>query len=341
MRSWLVGDQMQLDQLRRREFITVAVATLTWPLAALAQQGERMRRIGVVMAYTESDPNGQAQVGAFRQQLQKLGWMEGTNIQIDFRYAADDSTRIRALAVELLALGPELMVSNSNLVTTILQSELHGIPLVFVSVSDPVGSGFVKDLARPGGNVTGFANFQPSMGGKWLEKLREMAPQVERVGLLLRPEPPNIGYLKSAEAAAPSFRVKLVDLEAQSRSEIERVVATFAGESHGGLIIAPNVVNFANSDLIVALAARHRMPAIYPFAFYAKQGGLISYGFDAVDQFRQGAVYVDKILRGAKPADLPVQHPTKFEIVVNLKTAKALGLEVPLLVQQLADEVIE
>jgi putative ABC transport system substrate-binding protein len=213
--------------------------------------------------------------------------------------------------------------------------------LVFVSVSDPIGSGFVKDLARPGGNVTGFANFQPSMGGKWLEKLREIAPQIERVGLVLRPEPPNIGYLKSAEAAAPSFGVKLVDLEAQSSSEIERVVATFAGEPHGGLIIAPNVVNFANSDLIVALAARYRMPAIYPFAFYAKQGGLVSYGFDAADQFRQGAVYVDKILRGAKPTDLPVQHPTKFEIVVNLKTAKALGLDVPLLVQQLADEVIE
>jgi putative ABC transport system substrate-binding protein len=229
----------------------------------------------------------------------------------------------------------------SNLVTMILQSEVHSIPLVFVSVSDPIGSGFVKDLARPGGNVTGFANFQPSMGGKWLEKLREIAPQIERVGLVLRPEPPNIGYLRSAEAAAPSFGVKLVDLEAQSSSEIEHVVATFAGEPHGGLIIAPNVVNFANSDLIVSLAARYRMPAIYPFAFYAKQGGLISYGFDAADQFRQGAVYVDKILRGAKATDLPVQHPTKFEIVVNLKTAKALGLDVPLLVQQLADEVIE
>jgi putative tryptophan/tyrosine transport system substrate-binding protein len=328
--------------MMRREFIALlGSAAAAWPLAARAQQPERMRRIGVVMAYTESDPNGQVQVGAFRQQLQKLGWMEGNNIQIDFRYAADDPARIRALAVELLGLRPDLMVSNSNLVTTILQSEVHSIPLVFVSVSDPIGSGFVKDLARPGGNVTGFANFQPSMGGKWLEKLREIAPQIERVGLVLRPEPPNIGYLKSAEAAAPSFGVKLVDLEAQSSSEIERVVATFAGEPHGGLIIAPNVVNFANSDLIVALAARYRMPAIYPFAFYAKQGGLISYGFDAADQFRQGAVYVDKILRGAKPTDLPVQHPTKFEIVVNLKTAKALGLDVPLLVQQLADEVIE
>ena len=327
--------------MKRREFITVLGGGAAWPLAARAQQPDRVRRIGVVMAYTESDPNGQVQVEAFRQQLQKLGWIEGRNIQVDFRYAADNPARIRALAVALLSLGPDLMVSNSNAVTTILQSEVHSIPLVFVSVSDPVGSGFVKDLARPGGNVTGFANFQPSMGGKWLEKLLEIAPQVERVGLVLRQEPPNIGYLKSAEVAAPSLKIKLVSLEAQSRDEIERVVETFAGEPHGGLIIAPNVVNFANSDLIVALAARYRLAAIYPFAFYAKQGGLISYGFDVFDQFRQGAIYADKILRGAKPADLPVQHPPKFEIVVNLKTAKTLGLEIPPTLLARADEVIE
>jgi putative tryptophan/tyrosine transport system substrate-binding protein len=327
--------------VRRRQFITLLGGAAAWPLAARAQQPNQLRRIGVVMAYTDSDPNGQVQVEAFREQLQKLGWTERNNIQIDFRYAADDPARIRTLALELLGLRPDVMVSNSNFVTTILQSEIRSIPLVFVSVSDPIGSGFVKDLARPGGNITGFANFQPSMGGKWLEKLREIAPQVERVGLVLRPEPPNIGYLRSAEAAAPSFKVNLVGLEAQSRDEIERVVATFAAEPYGGLIIAPNVVNFANSDVIVALATRYRLPAIYPFAFYAKEGGLISYGFDAADQFRQGAIYVDKLLRGAKAADLPVQHPTKFEVVLNLKTAKALGLEVPLHLQQLADEVIE
>jgi putative ABC transport system substrate-binding protein len=328
--------------MKRREFITLlGGAAAAWPVAARAQQAERMRVIGVVMAYVESDPNGQVQVAAFRQQLQKLGWTEGSNIRIDFRYAADDPTRIRALALELLGLGPDLMVSNSNFVTTILQSEVRNIPLVFVSVSDPVGSGFVKDLARPGGNVTGFANFQPSMGGKWLETLREIAPRLERVGLMLRPEPPNIGYLKSAEAAAPSLKIKLVPLEVHSSTDIEGAFATFAGEPDSGLIVAPNAVAFANSDLIVALAARYRLPAIYPFAFYAKAGGLISYGFDAADQFRQGAVYADKLLRGAKPADLPVQHPTKFEIVVNLKAAKALGLDVPLQLQQLADEVIE
>ena len=327
--------------MRRREFLSALGGAAAWPLEARAQQPERIRKIGVVMAYKESDPNGQVQVEAFRQQLRKLGWMEGSNVQIDVRYAADDPAGIRALAVELLGRGPDLMVSNSNFVTSILQSEVRGIPLVFVSVSDPIGSGFVKDLARPGGNVTGFANFQPSMGGKWLEKLREIAPKVEHVGLVLRPEPPNIGYLKSAQAAASSFKIKLVDLHAQSRSELERVIATFADGPHRGLIIAPNVVNFANSDHIVALAARYRLPAIYPFAFYAKKGGLISYGFDAADQFRQGAAYADKILRGAKPAELPVQHPTRFEIVVNLRTAKALGLSVPLQIQQFADEVIQ
>jgi putative ABC transport system substrate-binding protein len=328
--------------MRRRDFITLlGGAAAAWPLMARAQQPERMRRIGVVMAYAGSDPNGQVQVAAFRQALQKLGWIEGRNIRIDFRYASDDSARVRALAVELLDLKPDLMVSNSNFITAILQSEVHSVPLVFVSVSDPIGSGFIKDLAQPGGNITGFANFQPTMGGKWLEKLREIAPQVERVGLMLHPEPPNIGYLKSAEAAAPSLKIKLVGLEVRNSTEIERVLATFVGEPNGGLIIAPNVVTFANSGLIVALAARYRLPAIYPFAFYAKAGGLISYGFDASDQFRQGAVYADKILRGSKPADLPVQHPTKFELVINLKTAKLLGLEMPLQLQQLADEVIE
>jgi ABC-type uncharacterized transport system substrate-binding protein len=296
-----------------------------------------------VMAYAQTDPNGQMQVAAFRQQLQKLGWLEGNNLQIDFRYAADDPARIRALAVELLGMSPDLMVSNSNFVTAILQSEVRTIPLVFVSVSDPEGSGFVTNLARPIGNVTGFANFQPSMGSKWLEMLREIAPQIDRVGLMLHPEPPNIGYWKSAEAAAPSLNIKLVALEVNNRTEIESSMATFdrEGNHHSGLIVAPNVVAFANSDLIVSLAARYRLPAIYPFAFYAKQGGLISYGFDASDQFRQGAIYADKILRGAKPADLPVQHPTKFQIVINLETAKVLGLQVPPTLLARADEVIE
>jgi putative tryptophan/tyrosine transport system substrate-binding protein len=328
--------------MRRRKFIVlVGGAAVAWPHAVTAQQPVRMRRIGVVMGYAESDPNGQLQVAAFRQQLERLGWVEGSNIRIDFRFAADAPERIRALALELLGLGPDVMVSNSNVVTTILQSEVRAIPLVFVSVSDPIGSGFVTDLARPTGNVTGFANFQPTMGSKWLDILRQIVPQLESVGLLLHPEPPNIGYLKSAEAAAPSFNIKLVSLAVESGTEIEGVLAKFAVERRAGLIVAPNVVTFANSDRIIGLAAQHRLPAIYPFAFYAKAGGLISYGFDAVAQFQQGAEYVNKLLRGAKPVDLPVQYPTKFDVVVNLKTAKALGLTIPESFLSLADEVIE
>lgn len=327
--------------MKRREFISLLCgAAVARPIVAGAQQRERTRQIGVVMGYPEDNPNAQLQVTAFRQQLKKLGWIEGDNLRIDLRYGADDPTRIRRLTTELLGLGPDLMVSNSNLVTTILQSEVRDIPLLFVSVSDPIGSGFVTDLARPTGNVTGFANFQSSMGSKWLELLRQIAPQADRVGLMYFPEPPNIGYLKSAEAAAPLFSEKLVGLAVHSGAEIESVLAAFAAEPNVGLIVAPNVVTFANSDLIVALTARYHVPAIYPFAFYAKAGGLVSYGFDAAEQFRQGAGYVDKILKGAKPADLPVQHPSKFELVINLNTAKALGLDISAQLLSLADEVI-
>ena len=328
--------------MKRREFmVLLGSAAAAWPRRSLAQSRERVRRIGVVMAYTEDDPNGQIQIGAFRESLPALGWIEGRNILVDVRYAAGNPARARELAIELLRQGPDLMVSNSNLVTSILQAEIRTIPVVFISVSDPVGSGFVRELAKPGGNLTGFANFQPSMGSKWLEKLHEIAPQSGCVGLLLHPEPPNFGYLKSAQEAAQTLNLRLVDLRVRDRAEIERTLSAFAGDGGGSLIVAPNVVSFANSALIVEQAAKHRMPSIYPFAFFAKAGGLISYGFDERDQFRQGAIYVDKILRGANPAELPVQHPMKFEIVINLKTAKALGLDVPLQVQQLADLVIE
>ncbi|HEY2529165.1 MAG TPA: ABC transporter substrate-binding protein [Xanthobacteraceae bacterium] len=328
--------------IERRKFVLgLTGAVVTWPLRSpRAEQTERVRRVGVVMGYAENDPNGQLQVAAFCQQLDKLGWVEGRNVRIDWRYAADDPGHIRTMGEELLQLSPDVMVANSNLVTTILQTVVRTIPLVFVSVSDPIGSGFVTDLARPNGNVTGFANYQPTMGSKWLELLRQIAPGVENVGVLLHPEPPNIGYLKSAEAAASSFRIKLECLAVNSGADIEVVLDTLAPEPTG-LIVAPNAVTFANSDLIIALAARRSMPAIYPFAFYAKAGGLISYGFDAVAQFRQGAEYVDKLLRGAKPSDLPVQHPTKFDLVLNMKTAKMLGLEVPPSLLALTDDVIE
>ena len=327
--------------MRRREFLAALGGAAAWPVVVRAQQLDHVRRVGVVMAYTEKDPNGQLQVTGFRQQLQKLGWTEGRNIQIDFRYAADNPTRIRELAIELLGMKPDLMVSNSNAVTTILQSEVRSIPLLFISVSDPIGSGFVKELARPGGNVTGFANFQPTMGGKWFEKLHEVAPHMQNVGLVMHPEPPNFGYLTSAEAAAASIKLNLVRLDVHDSSEIERSLDIMANQAASGIIVAPNVVTFANSALIVALAARYRLPAIYPFAFFVREGGLLSYGFDAVDQFRQAAIYVNKILRGVDISELPVQHPATFELAINLGTAKALALEIPRELLLFADELIE
>ncbi len=276
-----------------------------------------------------------------RDQLQRLGWIDGSNIGIDFRYATDDPARIRALALELLGLGPDLMVSNSNLVTTILQSEVRRIPLVFVSVSDPVGSGFVTDLARPTGNVTGFANFQPSMGSKWLEKLRGIAPQVERVGLMLHPEPPNIGYLNSAEVAAPSLKIKLVGLEVHGSNEIERALAGFAGQPGSGLVIAPNVVTFANSALIVSArhAWRARDLSVRPFVI--KEGGLMSYGFDATDSFGKGRYMSTNYSEAQIPLICPCNIQRNSRLSSTSRTARALGLDSirPMLLAE-ADEVI-
>jgi len=331
-----------MSGVRRREFIALlGGAAAAWPIASRAQEAERVRHIGVLLGSTQDNPDSNARLAALRQGLERLGWSESRNVNIDYRFAAGIAERAQVLARELVAQNPDLIVSNTNLVTSVLQSETRTIPIVFVGVSDPVGSGFVTNLARPSGNLTGFANFEPSMGSKWLEKLREIAPQVKRVGLMLHPEPPNVGFLRSAEATAPSLQIELVGLAVHSGTDIDRGVEAFAVEPYGGLIIAPNAVTFGNSDRIVALAARYRLPAIYPFAFFAKSGGLISYGSDASDQFREAAAYADKILKGTKPTDLPVQLPTKFESVVNLKTAKALGLEIPATLLALADEVIE
>jgi putative ABC transport system substrate-binding protein len=307
-----------------------------------AQQAERMRRIGVVMGAAESDPMAQRNVAALRKELQKLGWEEGRNIRIDARFALADAGRVRAALKELMSFTPDILVSSTNLVTTVLQAEVRTIPIVFISVGDPVGSGYVSNEARPTGNLTGFANWEMSMGGKWVELLKEVAPRVERVGFMLHPEAaPNIGLLKFAEAAAPALKVKLVALAVHDADEIERAMTAFAADGNGGFVVAPHAVTLVNRDLIVALAARMRLPALYPADQFAKSGGLISYSFDRPNQFRQGAGYVDRILRGAKPADLPVQYPTKYELVINLKTAKALGLEIPMHLQQSADEIIE
>ena len=329
--------------MRRREFITlIGAAATTWSPRAHAQQLSRMRRVGVLMGYAETDPSAQAQVEALRQELQKLGWEEGRNILIDVRFPAADAGRVRAILTELMSLTPDLLVTNTNLVTAVVQAEVHTIPIVFISIGDPVGAGFVSDEAHPASNLTGFANWRPSFSEKWLELLKEIAPKVERVGVLMYPEEPiNVRFFESADAAAPALKVKPVALGVHDADEIKRALTAFAAEGKGGFIVIPHAVTLINRDLIVALATRLRLPALYPFAFYAKAGGLISYGFDPLNQFRQGAEYVDRILRGAEPADLPVQYPTKFQLVINLTTAKALGLAIPASFLSLADALVE
>jgi putative ABC transport system substrate-binding protein len=329
--------------MRRREFITLLGGAAAWPLAARAQQPERMRRVGVLMGYAESDAAAQTQVAALRQELRKLGWEEGRNIRLDVRFPAADAGKVRAILMELMSLTPDVLVSNTNLVTAVVQSEVRTIPIVFIFVGDPVGSGFVSNDARPNGNLTGFANWDsPAISGKWLELLKEVAPQVERVGFVMHPETAALmKYFKFAEALAPALKVELLALGVHDAAEIERGLIAFAAERNGGVIVGPHAVTLTNRDLIVALAARLRLPALYPLAFYARAGGLISYGFDPVTQFEQGAGYVDRILRGTKPADLPVQYPTKLQLVINLKTAKTLGLTIPESFLLRADEVIE
>ena len=329
--------------MRRRDFIRGIIGSATaFPLAVEAQQAERVRRIGVMMGYAETDPAAQAQVAALRQGLQKLGWEEGRNIHVDVRYPGGDASAVRTALMELMRFTPDVLVTNTNLVTAVVHGEVRTIPIVFISIGDPVGSGFVDNEAHPNGNLTGFANWEPSMSGKWLGLLKEVAPQIQRIGLLVHPETPaNYAMFKFAEALPPAPNIKLVGLGAHDADEIERSMVAFATEGNGGIIVIPHAVTLTNRDLIVALAARLRLPTLYPLAFYAKAGGLISYGFDTVDQFQKGAEYVDRVLRGAKPADLPVQYPTKFQLVVNLKTAKILGLTIPESFLQRADEVIE
>jgi putative tryptophan/tyrosine transport system substrate-binding protein len=329
--------------IRRREFmVALGGAVATCPLGARAQQADRMRRVGLLMGYPEGDPEGQANLTAFRQGLQKLGWTEGRNIRIDIRWGGADPNKARTFAKELVSMAPDVIVPNTNLMTAILQPETHTIPIVFVFVGDPVGSGYVASLARPGGNITGFSALDPAIGGKWLEILKEMAPHVTRVAVILHPEtPPNVGFWRAAEAGAPSLGVKVTALGVHNTAEIEGRMTEFAAESNGGLIIAPHAVTLTYRNVIIGLAARYRLPAVYGFRIFATSGGLISYGTSPLEQFRRGASYVDRILKGEKPGDLPVQNPTKYELVINLKTAKALGLDVPLNLQQLADEVIE
>jgi putative ABC transport system substrate-binding protein len=329
--------------MRRREFIVcLGGAASMWPLGARAQQGERVRRIGVLISGAESDPEMQVRVTAFRQALEKLGWSEGRNIHIDTRFAASRPDHYQRLAKELVALNPEVIFVQTTPITAALRRETRTIPIVFVSVSDPIGSGLVTSLARPGGNVTGLMLYEEGITGKWLAMLKEIAPHLTRAALMANPKTTPFDYfLRSAKTAVPALPIELVPAPVESAGDIERTIESFARVPNGGLVVLPSGPNILHRDLVIALAARHRLPAVYPFRFFVAAGGLMSYGTDFVDQDRQAASYVDRILRGANAADLPVQAPTRYETIINLKTAKALGLTVPPGLLVAADEVIE
>jgi putative tryptophan/tyrosine transport system substrate-binding protein len=328
--------------MRRREFMTVlGGAAIGWPLAARAQ-GERMRRIGVLMGIAESDPARQSFVTAFTEALQELGWSSGRNIRIEYRWGAGDAERIRDFARELVEMQLDLIVGHTTPVVAALKAQTRTIPIVFTQVSDPVGSGFIDGFAKPGGNITGFTNLESSMSSKLVELLKEVAPTITRVAVMFNPDTaPDRGsyFLRPVEAAAPSLHVEVIPAPVHNDAEIESAITTLVPGT--GLIVMPDIFILAHRERILALADRHRMPAAYAYRLFAASGGLLSYGTDLADLFRRAARYVDRILTGTKPAELPVQQPTKFELVINLKTAKTLGLNVPLSLQAGADEVIE
>jgi putative tryptophan/tyrosine transport system substrate-binding protein len=335
---------MQSGQLQRREFITLlGGAAVAWPIAARAQQGERMRRIGVLMSSSADDADGQARMAAILQGLEPLGWSVGRNVRIDLRWGAGDLDRFRRYAAELVALSPDVIVATAGSIVGMLQQATRTVPIVFVTTIDPVGSGFVASLARPGGNATGFTAREFSMSGKWLELLKEIAPSVTRVAVIRDPfVPAGSGGFAAIQTAAPSFGVELTPVGLRDTDEIERGIAAFAQGSNDGLIVVgPTSSVETHRDLLITLAARHRLPAVYSSRLWTTAGGLISYGVNSLDQYRRAAGYVDRILRGEKPADLPVQAPTKYELVINVKTAKTLGLALPDSVLARADEVIE
>jgi ABC-type uncharacterized transport system substrate-binding protein len=328
--------------MKRREFILALGGAATWPLAARAQQGERIRRIGVLMNLAEDDPESQARMSGFVQALQQLGWTDGRNVRIEIRWAAADPERFRKYATELITPAPDVLLAGAGSSVTALQQVTRAVPIVFVNTPDPVGAGLVASLARPGGNATGFTVFEYGMTAKWLELLKQIAPKVTRVVVLRDPSlSANIGQLAAIQAVAPSLGVELTPIDVRDAGEIERGVSDFARRANGGLITPASPFQGVHRELIITLAARHGLPAVYPFRYMVTGGGLMSYGTDLVDQFRQAAAYVDRILKGEKPADLPVQAPTKYELVINLKTARALGLEVPPMLLARADEVIE
>jgi putative tryptophan/tyrosine transport system substrate-binding protein len=335
---------MQFDQLKRREFITLlGGAAAAWPQPARAQQGERVRHIGVLLAATAGDPEYQTRMGALHEGLAALGWTEGRNLRVDTRWAGTNADDLRKHAVELAALAPDAIVAGSGTTTTApLLQATRTVPIVFVIVVDPVGAGFVASLARPGGNATGFLMFEYGLSSKWLEVLKQIAPGMKRVAVLRDPTiASGIGQFGAIQSAAPSLGMEASPVNVRDDGEIERALATFAHRGNGGLIVTASPLSLVHRELTVALAARHKLPAVYWERVFVAAGGLISYGPDRIDQFRRAAGYVNRILRGEKPADLPVQAPTKYELVINLKSARALGLDVPPMLLARADEVIE
>jgi ABC-type uncharacterized transport system substrate-binding protein len=328
--------------MRRREFISLIGGAAAWPLVAHAQQPERMRRIGVLMNFAENDPVAQARVTAFLQVLQQLGWTNGRNVRIDVRWSAGDPERNRRYAAELVALTPDAILAASTVSVAALLQATRALPIVFVQVADPVGAGFIASLAKPEGNVTGFTIYEYGMSAKWLEMLKEIAPRVTRAGIMRdSASVAEIAMFGAIQSVAPALGMQLSPISLGNASEIERGISAFAHEPNRGLIVVGSSAAFVHREQIIALAARYQLPAVYPDRGFITAGGLISYGPDRLDDYRRAAVYVNRILNGEKPADLPVQTPTKYEMVINLKTAKALGLSVPLGMQQRADEMIE
>jgi putative ABC transport system substrate-binding protein len=328
--------------MKRREFITLLGGAAAWPLATRAQQGDPARRISVLAPWDENDPAGKPPVSALTQALADLGWTDGRNVGMDLRPARGDINLMRALARELVGLQPDIIVTAGTAATTAVQRETRTIPIVFVLVADPVASGFVPNLNHPGGNITGFANHEASLGGKWLELLSEIAPGLNRAAIMFNPDTAPVStYMPSFEMAARSLKVAPITAPIHSEAEIETAIAALGREAGGGLVVMPDAFMTVHRAPIITAMARNNVPAVYYLSPFARDGGLLFYGVDQVDPFRRAASYVDRILRGAKPGDLPVQFPTKFEMVVNLKTAKALGLAVPRSIRLLATEVIE
>jgi putative ABC transport system substrate-binding protein len=331
--------------MRRREFITlVGGAAASWPFGTEAQQSDRLKRVGVLFVRAQNDPEGQVHPQVFEQEMQKLGWAKDHNVRYDYRWAAGDVERISTFAKEIVDGRPDVIVGHTTAAVAALRRETRTIPVVFIAVTDPIGSGFVTSLSRPGGNVTGFIDLEPSLGSKWVELLKQLVPSLTRLGCIFNPATAAGGgsyYMRSVAAGASSLGVQAVAAPVHNAEEIERVITSLAGDPAGGLVVMPDFFNGIHRSLIISTANNLRVPAVYAYRFFATGGGLASYGVDLTDLFRRGAVYADRVLRGALAADLPVQLPTKFELVINLKTAKDLGLEVPPSLLARADEVIE